>query len=233
MEFLRIFSKGKRDKLRKEAREVASAAKEETAREDAMRESGGSWSKFRSSMAEYFEDSVEQLSTLHPEILPYVQEKVAATRAEGKKVLMLDLFGEADGEDLGADQTLGFALTNNRGDTERRRTITGNALQRVDQDAFLNAIDATGARPIFGVLNAVGGLHYLIEDDKNVNTYAIERLARLTSESYQRFDTGGVLLVFTSWMNAPSRKLFLKELNAAGVQYTYSEVDQLVIAKKP
>jgi hypothetical protein len=231
-EIHRMLGRDARRKLLQEAHIVHSSAKANANRENVTKRTGGHWSAFREDMRAYF--TKDRLASKHPKILEELNLLVDALHADGEKVLMADVLGEADATSLEADETHCFALTKSRKSyTDRIKTTTGNAFDKLAQNEFLASIDLGGGSLAFCVLNPVGGLYYLIEDDKSVNTYAVLRLSRLLVELYKRLSEGGMVVIVTTWMNRPTRNNFLQAFAKAGVPVARPKGSELMILKKP
>lgn len=240
--FQRLLRSAKRERTKNEN----TAASEEEYRN----EGGHRWSYYRTDMRHYLTGATDRASgkidepkrtpaevaevgwsDTFPELEARIQHAVAAARARGRKVIMVDLFGDADGASLGADVTIGLSLTKENDDTETHKTVTGNALQKDTQDRLFAAIDAEDGDVVFANFSPVGGLQPLYNHgdpkygttDRETNDYVGIQLLRLFDGMQKRIAAPGVGTIQTRYnvLTAHMEKQFVHELTVRGIPHEY------------
>lgn len=224
-------------------------------------ETGQWWDYFRTDMRHYLTGAKEKasgnLSSLgmeiaevgwaetFPELPMLIENAVAAARARGRKVVMVDLLGEADGASLGADVTVCLALSRHVEDSPTHKLVTGNAVQKGPQKDLFKVLDTEDGDIAYWNFSPIGGFapEYAVDGPKEYTPeeqYTGGRLLELFDGIYERAPSPSVGSIQLSGkvgaavdiLTPHLMKDFLSMLEQRGIKHTFEpRLGRLLVLK--
>lgn len=186
------------------------------------------WGVYRYNMEDYF-DMYPTMKSMKPNIVGVISNK----HAEGKKVVALDLLGEASGKNMGFDTTITFSLTKLEKGRKSVKSLSGDIFSPAAPGKLREAFSETDGDLIFVHCDPIAGLiDFANTEDENRLVYGLRQLENVFDTIYEKLDPSGAMILHIANVLSPYAtekfKDFLKERK---VKYRIDSETFIIITK--